>query len=207
MMPGVSTPSLVVGAAIVRHGRVLATRRAYPAHARGRWELPGGKVEAGEEPAEALLREVHEELSCRIRVTGHLPGEQPIGGGLVLRILLAEVVEGEPSPHEHDALRWLAPEELEDVDWLEPDRPFLPALREVLLDGTHLEGGNVGGAVRIGHTVRRPTGQWTPAVHRLLGHLRGTGLASVPQVLGLVERGREILSYLPGHVVDVDTEL
>ena len=200
-------PALVVGAAVVRHGRVLATRRAYPPEARGRWELPGGKVEPGEAPGDAVVREVREELGCEVRVTGRLAGEQPVGDRLVLRVLLAEVGDGEPVPHEHDALRWLGPEELDDVGWLAPDRPFLAELREVLLDGLPLPGGNVGGAVRIGRTVRRGTGPWTPAVHRLLGHLRAQGLRAVPRVIGEDARGREVLGYLPGTVVDVDTDL
>jgi Ser/Thr protein kinase RdoA (MazF antagonist) len=103
-------------------------------------------------------------------------------------------------------LRWLGPEDLDTVPWLAPDRPFLPELRELLLDGRRLEGGNVGGAVRIGRTVRRPTGPWTPAVHRLLRHLAGTGLRAVPRVLGTDARGREVLTYLPGRVVDLDTD-
>jgi mutator protein MutT len=198
---------VVVGAAVVRHGRVLATRRAYPAETRGRWELPGGKVESGEAEAGAAVREVREELGCEVRVTGRLAGEEPVGDRLLLRVLVAEPVGGEPVPREHDALRWLGPEELDDVDWLAPDRPFLPELRELLLDGHRLEGGNVGGAVRIGRTVRRPTGPWTPSVHRLLEHLHDQGLRGVPRVRGLDARGREVLGYLPGTVVDVDTGL
>jgi aminoglycoside phosphotransferase (APT) family kinase protein len=72
-----------------------------------------------------------------------------------------------------------------------------------MLDGERLPGGNVGGAVRIGGTVRRPTGAWTPAVHALLGHLHQAGVPGVPQVLGYDERGREVLTYLPGEVVYV----
>jgi hypothetical protein len=68
-----------------------------------------------------------------------------------------------------------------------------------------LPGGNVGGAVRVGDTVRRQPGPWTPAVHALLDHLDGR-IDGIPRVLGQDERGREVLSYLPGHVVDVDTE-
>jgi 8-oxo-dGTP diphosphatase len=64
----------------------------------------------------------------------------------------------------------------------------------------------VGGAVRIGRTVRRPTGPWTPAVHRLLGHLRAQGLRAVPEPLGHDARGREVLGYLPGRIVDVDAD-
>ncbi|MDR2984856.1 MAG: hypothetical protein LBV34_08440, partial [Nocardiopsaceae bacterium] len=69
-----------------------------------------------------------------------------------------------------------------------------------------LPGGNVGGAVRVGDTVRRQSGAWTPAVHALLEYLDGR-VDGIPRVLGQDEQGREVLSYLPGHVVDVDTEL
>ncbi len=81
------------------------------------------------------------------------------------------------------------------------------------LEGAHpvtageerLPGGSVGGAVRVGDTVRRPTGRWTPAVHALLDHL-GSRLPCVPRVLGYDDLGREVLSFLPGRVVDIDTE-
>jgi Phosphotransferase enzyme family len=66
--------------------------------------------------------------------------------------------------------------------------------------------GNVGGAVRVGDTVRRPTGPWTPAVHALLGHLAGR-VPHIPRVLGVDDQGREVLSYLPGRVVDVNHDL
>ena len=69
-----------------------------------------------------------------------------------------------------------------------------------------LAGGNVGGAVRVGDTVRRASGPWTPAVHALLHHLADR-LPGVPRELGIDERGREVLSYLPGRVVDIDTEV
>ncbi len=199
-------PVLVVGAALVRHGRVLATRRTHPPEAAGLWEFPGGKVEPGEDPAAAIVREIHEELGCAARVTGWLSGEQPIKDRYTLRVVVAELVDGEPVPHEHDAVRWLGPEELGEVRWLGPDLPFLDELRELLLNGHRLEGGNVGGAVRIGGTVRRARGPWTPALHRLLGHLGERGLRAVPRVYGVDGRGREMLTYLPGTVVDVDAE-
>ncbi|WP_028047426.1 aminoglycoside phosphotransferase family protein [Cellulomonas sp. URHE0023] len=69
-----------------------------------------------------------------------------------------------------------------------------------------LPGGNVGGAVRVGDTVRRPTGPWTPAVHELLDFLASAGVEKIPQVLGIDGRGREILTFLPGHVLDIGTE-
>lgn len=198
-----------MGAAIVHEGRVLAARRTSPPELAGGWELPGGKVETGEDPQAAVVREVEEELGCLIEVTGDLAGEAPIRPGYTLRAVLARVVDGEPVPREseHDAVRWLGPEELEDVDWLEPDRPFLAGLREVLLDGAPLEGGNVGVTARIGHTVRRQTGPWTPAVHALLRHLGERGMPATPKVLGTDDRGREILTFLPGEIVDVDTGL
>lgn len=200
---------LVVGAAVVHRGRVLAARRSRPEETAGGWEFPGGKVDAGESPESAVVREVGEELGCRVRVTRCLAGEEPIGDRYTLRVLLAELVDGEPVPREqeHDAVRWLGPEELDDVAWLPADRPFLVELREVLLDGERLDGGNVGGAVRVGHTVRRPTGPWTPAVHRLLAHLHAAGVPGVPQVLGLDARGREVLTYVSGRIVDVDAEV
>ena len=75
-----------------------------------------------------------------------------------------------------------------------------------LEDEVRLPGGNVGGAVRGGNTVRRATGPWTPAVHALLAYLADR-VPHVPRVLGHDERGREVLSYLPGRVVDIDTEM
>ena len=119
----------VVGAAIIRDGCVLAARRTFPAEAAGRWEFPGGKVEPGETPEAALVREVAEELGCTIEVTGWLPGEVGIGEHHALTVAHARLVDGEPDPHEHDEVRWLSAGELEDVDWLEADRPFLPHLR------------------------------------------------------------------------------
>ena len=53
------------------------------------------------------------------------------------------------------------------------------------------------GVVRIGDTVRRPVGRWTPAVHSLLRHLEKVGFEGAPRVLGIDEKGREVLTYLP----------
>jgi 8-oxo-dGTP diphosphatase len=124
----------VVGAAIVRSGLLLAARRTSPPHVAGRWELPGGKVDPGEAPDVALRREIAEELGCTVVVERWLDGEQPIGTTHVLRAALCRLADADPlAGGDHDELRWLGPEQLDDVDWLEPDRPFLPALRRVLL--------------------------------------------------------------------------
>jgi hypothetical protein len=64
-----------------------------------------------------------------------------------------------------------------------------------------LDGGNAGGAVRVGDTVRRPGGPWTPAVHALLAHLAGRGFAGSPRPLGIDEQGREVLTFLAGETV------
>ncbi|WP_240641313.1 (deoxy)nucleoside triphosphate pyrophosphohydrolase [Nocardioides ferulae] len=123
----------VVGAAIVHRGRLLGARRTAPAETAGRWELPGGKVQPGETPESALLREIDEELGCGVEVRSWLPGAVPIGERHQLVVAVCRLVAGEPEPAEHDRVLWLGPDELDDVDWLEPDRPFLPALRQQLL--------------------------------------------------------------------------
>ena len=122
----------VVGAALVRDGRVLAARRTTPAPAAGRWEFPGGKVEDGESPEAALVREIAEELGIVIVVRRWLAGAAQIGTAYELSVAVADLVSGEPQPVEHDQVRWLGPDNLDDVDWLDPDRPFLPELRSLL---------------------------------------------------------------------------
>jgi hypothetical protein len=89
----------------------------------------------------------------------------------------------------------LAPDtaDLGDVSGGEPEQPTWLA-------------GNVGGAWRIGGTGHRPAGRWTAAVHALLG-LLASRVEHTPRVLGFDEQGREVLTFLPGRVVDIDTEL
>lgn len=65
-----------------------------------------------------------------------------------------------------------------------------------------LPGGNLGGATRVGNTVRRATGPWTPGVHALLRHLEAVGFAETPRVLGIDDRGREVLTYIDGATAD-----
>ncbi|MGX6606575.1 phosphotransferase [Micromonosporaceae bacterium Da 78-11] len=68
-------------------------------------------------------------------------------------------------------------------------------------DELRLPGGNCGGAVRVGDTVRRTAGPWTPAVRALLRHVERAGFDGAPRALGVDGQGREILTYLPGEVV------
>jgi 8-oxo-dGTP diphosphatase len=131
----------VVGVAILERDRVLAARRARPAALAGLWELPGGKVEAGESLEQAAVREIEEELGCLVEVTGGLDGASAVAGGsttgkdLVLRVVTARLVDGDPVPREHDAVRWLRTGELDEVTWAEADVPFLDPLRDLLGGG------------------------------------------------------------------------
>ena len=126
---------VVVGAAVVRDGRVLAARRSRPEHLAGRWELPGGGVEPGESDAEALARECREELALTVTVAERVGPEVDLGrhgvAGRVLRIHRC-VPDGEPTALEHGGLAWVGPGELDALDWLPADREVLPALAALL---------------------------------------------------------------------------
>lgn len=121
----------VVGGAVVRDGRVLACRRTQPAHLAGLWEFPGGKVEAGESDEQALVRELDEELGVRATVGARIGPDLALGDTAVMRVYLV-AVEGEPVAHEHDAMRWLSADELDDVPWIPADVPVLSVLSDQL---------------------------------------------------------------------------
>jgi 8-oxo-dGTP diphosphatase len=123
-------PAVVVGAAIYdTAGRLLAAQRAGPPELAGRWELPGGKVEPGETDVEALIRECREELAVGIAVGARVGDSWPLGGGRVLHAYRAVLLPGGvPRPLVHLALRWLAPADLYEVDWLPADLPLVAYL-------------------------------------------------------------------------------
>jgi 8-oxo-dGTP diphosphatase len=125
-------PGVIVGAAIVRGGTLLAQQRAWPADAAGQWELPGGRVEPGESEVDALRRECVEELDVEISVGERVGPDVDLPGGKVLRIFAAGLTDGEPRPVEHLELRWLTSGQLTTVDWLPADRLLLPDLRALL---------------------------------------------------------------------------
>ncbi|MEV7280630.1 (deoxy)nucleoside triphosphate pyrophosphohydrolase [Streptomyces sp. NPDC093111] len=126
-------PVVVVAGALYDQGRLLAARRSAPAELAGRWELPGGKLEPGESPEEALVRELREELGIETEPGERLPGEWPLKPGYVLRVWTARLLSGEPRPLEdHDELRWLARHELDSVDWLDQDRPAVAEAARLL---------------------------------------------------------------------------
>ncbi|MFB7496801.1 (deoxy)nucleoside triphosphate pyrophosphohydrolase [Streptomyces sp. NPDC056161] len=123
---------VVVAAALLDDGRLLAARRSAPPDLAGRWELPGGKVEPGERPEDALVRELREELGVDAEVVARVPGEWPLKGPYVLQVWTARLRPGSAAPaplQDHDALRHLAPGEVWEVDWLDQD---VPAVREVV---------------------------------------------------------------------------
>jgi 8-oxo-dGTP diphosphatase len=125
----VSEPLHVVAAVIEHEGRVLACRRRAGKADAGKWEFPGGKVEAGESAPQALIREVHEELGIDIDVHDELTTDDTDVGGRVIRLtcLRATLTTARPTAStDHDAMRWATPDELVTLDWAAPD---LPAVR------------------------------------------------------------------------------
>jgi 8-oxo-dGTP diphosphatase len=122
----------VVGAAILdEDGRLLAARRSEPPALAGGWELPGGKVEPGEQEEAALVRECAEELGVVIRLLRRVGDEWPMSGDAVLRVWTAQITSGEPRPLEdHSELRWLDPGRWYDVAWLAADLPVVHYLQQ-----------------------------------------------------------------------------
>jgi 8-oxo-dGTP diphosphatase len=120
-------PLEVVAAVIEEDGTVLACRRRPGKAAAGRWVFPGGKVEAGESPEQALTREIREELGIGIRVVSHLTSN--VTGPIKLVCLRAELDSARPvSSTDHDELRWVARERLGELEWADADWPAVRLL-------------------------------------------------------------------------------
>ena len=122
----------VAAALITRDGRLLAARRATGEHA-GLWELPGGKVEEGEPPTEALRREVREELGCDVGVAwlyDTVEHDYPSFHLTMDCYVCRLTADAEPVKREgvHDELRWVSREELLDLDWLPADVTLMRSL-------------------------------------------------------------------------------
>lgn len=126
--------TIKVAAAIIKNNhQIFATQRGYGEFKDG-WEFPGGKIEAGETPRQALIREVREELDTEIAV-GELIDiveyDYP-QFHLTMHCFFCTVKSGELVLREHEAARWLSRETLDDVDWLPADLGLIEKLKQLL---------------------------------------------------------------------------
>ena len=123
-----------VVAAVIRDGdRIFATARGYGEY-KGWWEFPGGKIEAGETPEEALVREINEELDTEIRVgelIDTIEYDYPTFH-LSMDCFWAEVIAGRLVLKEAEDARWLTKETLESVQWLPADQTIIDAIYRAL---------------------------------------------------------------------------
>lgn len=120
----------VVAAVIKHEDKIFATQRGYGDLAGG-WEFPGGKVEAGEMPQEALVREIHEELEATISVGEFICQVEYDYSTfhLSMKCYLCSVVEGHLTLLEHSDAKWLDANTLDSVDWLPADIAVVDAIK------------------------------------------------------------------------------
>lgn len=117
----------VACALIEKHGRVLATQRSATMNMPLKWEFPGGKINPGEAPEECLKREVREELGIEIEVGFSLKivSHRYPDFEITLYPFICSIISGQITLHEHAALAWRFPAELQALDWAEADLPVL----------------------------------------------------------------------------------
>ena len=123
----------VVAAVILKDGKVFATRRGY-GEWKGWWEFPGGKIEAGETPQAALVREIHEELDAEISVGDLLDTvewDYP-DFHLTMHCYLCALLSESIHLNEHEAAAWLTTDTLRSVNWLPADVALLDKIEKVL---------------------------------------------------------------------------
>ena len=124
--------TIQVVAAIIRQGdRIFAAQRGYGKSKDG-WEFPGGKIEPGETPEQALVREIREELNAEITVGDKLTQvewDYP-DFHLSMGCYWCDLASGGLTLREHESARWLALDELDAVDWLPADRAVAAAIRQ-----------------------------------------------------------------------------
>lgn len=126
----------VVAAIIHDQGRILAAQRGYGDFKDG-WEFPGGKMQLGETAPEAIIREISEELRVRIRPEKLLVTveyDYP-AFHLTMHCFFCTIVEGAIELVEHEAMKWLAEDELDSVAWLPADVEVVRALKAHLAAG------------------------------------------------------------------------
>jgi len=123
----------VVAAVIKNENKIFATARGY-GEFKGQWEFPGGKIEAGETPQEALVREIKEELETTIQVgdlIDTIEHDYPTFH-LSMDCFWCDIVEGELKLLEAESARWLSKEELYDVKWLPADILLIEKIKKNL---------------------------------------------------------------------------
>lgn len=123
----------VVAAVIRKDNKIFATQRGYGEFKDG-WEFPGGKIEEGETPEQALAREIKEELDTEIQVgelIGTIEYDYP-KFHLSMDCFWCEIMQGGLELKEHEAARWLSKEELYSVDWLPADVGVVERVEEEL---------------------------------------------------------------------------
>lgn len=113
----------VVGAAIVKDGNVLCAQRGAGKSLAGYWEFPGGKIEAGETPRQALRREIEEELLCEIDVDKEICTSDHLYdfGRVELTTFLCHLIEGMPVLTEHERIEWMNPADMPQLNWAPVD--------------------------------------------------------------------------------------
>ena len=123
----------VVAAVIYKEGKIFVTQRGYGEFKDG-WEFPGGKVQEGETPEEALAREIDEELDTKIQVGRYIDTieyDYP-DFHLTMKCYWCEVMKGKPALLEHEDAKWLSVDEIYDVDWLPADKIIIPTIRDTM---------------------------------------------------------------------------
>jgi len=123
--------TVVAGALIAGHA-LLVAQRARPPSLAGLWELPGGKVAAGETDEAALARELKEELGVDVTVGPRLGVDVALNPTTELRAYRVTQTGGTLHPNDHRALRWITVDELDDLDWVPADRTWLAELKQAL---------------------------------------------------------------------------
>lgn len=124
-----------VAAAIIIHNKqIFVTQRGYGEFKDG-WEFPGGKIEPGETPQEALAREIKEELDIEIEVGDYLETveyDYP-SFHLSMDCFFCTIKSGKLVLKEHEAAKWLTMENLDSVDWLPADKGLIESIKKYLL--------------------------------------------------------------------------
>ena len=123
----------VVAAVILKDGKVFATQRGYGEFKDG-WEFPGGKVEAGESPEDALRREIREELETEINVGDLLDTVEYDYPAFHLSMMcyVCTIADGNLHLLEHEAAKWLDAGNLDSVEWLPADLSLIPKIAALL---------------------------------------------------------------------------